>query len=389
MVKILQVAIGGKTFTGVANYLYQQYLHMNRSRIHYDFLFCRENSMELVNNNEIFSDSKFMALNAFDKRTKSTDYIALVRGVRKALKEGNYDYIVVNTSVIEVVYACLVASRGFCNLHFIAHAHNTGLVLKQKSIRNRLSSIIRFSEYFIRKQVRDKSFYLFACSEAAGVETFGNNVSAKGNFKIIRNALDLDKFRFNADYRNEIRIEGHSSLDDVVYGNIGSLCKRKNQSFLLELFALILKEEPNAKLWLIGDGEYKQKLKEKARKLKIERNVIFWGQRTDIYKLLCGMDCFVFTTISEGLGIVAVEAQAAGIPTVVSDGVPNEVVLTNSCKMISLERSPSEWAKTIIDFRTTVKNRADNYKTLTNAGYDIKESARTMEVFYLSNVLSH
>ena len=105
-IEVLQVLVGGKTFTGVASYLYQQYLHMDRSRVHYDFLFCRENAMELVQDDPIFSDSAFITLNAVKGSARSTDYRKLREGVRQALSRKQYQFIVVNTSIVEVILTC-------------------------------------------------------------------------------------------------------------------------------------------------------------------------------------------------------------------------------------------------------------------------------------------
>lgn len=385
MVTVLQIAIGGKTFTGVASYLYQQYLHMDRSLIHYDFLFCRENAMGLVVDDPIFQDSEFITLNAVNKNN-STDYFTLIREVRKALRKKKYDYVVVNTSITEVIYACLIASKRFKGLHFIAHAHNTGLVLKNDSLRNRLSGIFKFGENMIRGRIRSESDFLFACSEDAGKVTFGDAVIGLKNFKIIRNAIDLHSFEYDSVTRKDIRDKANTSDKEIVYGNIGSLCKRKNQLNLLDIFASIQKKENNARLWLIGDGDYKEKLIKKAKDLMISDKVVFWGQRSDVNRLIQGMDCFIFNTISEGLGIVAIEAQAAGIPTIVSDGVPKDVVLTETCKMLPLELSPDEWAAEVIRFRNQHIARSNNYLTLAKAGYDIYESSVKVMQFYCDNV---
>ncbi len=119
-VKVLQVQIGGKTFSGVASYLYQYYKNMDHNLVHYDFLFCRENSMELVQDDPVLKDSKFYVLNAV--KGKSNDYIAIKRGVNKILKDENYDAIVVNTSIVAVIYACLLAATRSRSTKFIAHA---------------------------------------------------------------------------------------------------------------------------------------------------------------------------------------------------------------------------------------------------------------------------
>lgn len=380
-VNVLQVLIGGKTFTGVASYLYQQYTHIDRSRVHYDFLFCRENAMELVMHDEVFSDSQFISLNAIRKNS-SVDYHMFIKGLRSAIAAKQYDYIVVNTSVVEFVLACLIAVRNNKNIKFVAHAHNTDIVISRESVRYKLRGIVDFVENFIRKKIRKEATYLFACSENAGIITFGEEVTKSSKFSIIRNAIDIDSFKYDMNARKRIRNEIGVTDEDVVYGNIGSLCVRKNQLFLLNVFKEISQTEPNAKLWIIGDGELKQKLMQKTEELGLSDQVLFLGQRTDVNALMQGFDCFVFTTKSEGLGIVAIEAQAAGLPTIVSDGVPDDVVITDMCMKINLSDGEEKWASEVIRFRKQNMVRMDYSTQLSQAGYDINISAQEMLKYY-------
>ena len=385
-INVLQILIGGKTFTGVASYLYQQYLHIDRGLIHYDFLFCRENAMNLVQMNEIFRDSDFISLHAIKGNGKSTDYRAVIKGIRSTLKKKNYSYIVVNTSVVEIILACIFAIKHNNNIQLIAHAHNTELIVSSKSIRKKLAPIVNIGEAIIRKTIRQKADYLFACSEEAGKVTFGKPAVNLTKFHIIRNAIDLSKFRYDKALRDSIRIESGVSSETLIYGNIGSLCVRKNQSYLLDVFNEILQTEPEAVLWLIGDGELKNDLIDKARALGIEDKIVFWGQRSDVHKIIQGMDCFVFTTLSEGLGIVAIEAQAAGLPTIISDGVPEDVVITELCKMISLKEGTKKWAQSIIEFRKEFCDRTIDQTGLINAGYDIVKSSDFITSFFMEHV---
>lgn len=384
-IRVLQILIGGENYSGVSSYLYQQYKHIDRDRVLYDFLFCRKDSMSLVENDEIFKDSDFVALNAVKEKTLSTDYIMLFRGVKQTLGRKTYDYMVINTSVVEVIFTCMLAAKAFTNVRIIAHAHNAEIITKSKSIRNRLSMIVSPAEAAIKKIIRDNSYSLFACSERAGEVTFGKKAVNLEKFSVIRNGIELKRFEFNEKERALIRAESATPSDVIVYGNIGTLCKRKNQFFLLDVFTEILIEDPNAELWLVGDGEYKDMLLQRADELGIKEKVVFWGQRKDVSRLLNGMDCFIFPTLSEGLGIVAIEAQASGLPTIVSDGVPEEVVLTQSCKRIPLDKDAKMWAEEITAFRRKFSKRNHQITELEDAGYDIYSSAEKMSRFLVDN----
>ena len=374
-VKILQVQIGGKTFSGVSSYLYQYYKHMDHNKIHYDFLFCRENSMELVKDDPEVKDSEFYVLNAV--KGKSNDYVAIKRGVHKVLKEKRYDAIVVNTSIVAVIYACMLGVKGIKNTKFIAHAHNTDLVLRKNSLRARFLLLSKLLDEIMRIRVRKKSDYLFACSEAAAEMTFGKGSSRLEKCKLIKNAIDIEAYEYNPVIRNTIRKEFNTADTTFVYGNVGSFCKRKNQAFLIQIFQLLHAQCPDIELWLIGDGNDRKMIEDLINQLKLQDAVKLLGQRNNVNEIMQGMDCFVFPTLSEGLGIVAIEAQAAGLPTVVSDGVPKDVMITDLAIMIKLDKGEVFWANEIENIRELIK-RKDERDKIINSGYDIRKESMNL-----------
>lgn len=382
MKNILQVLSGNSHFTGVASYLYQQYIYMDRKEIHYDFFLCKENSMESVMHDPIFSDSEFYVIHARTKRTGSTDYGRIKRELNRILSEKHYDAVVVNTSIVAIVYTCMKVTKRHPKTRLIAHAHNTELVLPKGALRRKIAPIMRVVDNQLRRKIRRKAFALFACSVEAGAVTFGAEAVKQKNFMVVRDAIDLEAFRFNSQIRNQVRAEMGSSDGCLVIGNVGSLRNRKNQSFLLEIFRDITEKKANARLWIIGSGEDLEMLQNKASELGIKDKVLFLGQRADVSSLMLGMDCFVFTTLSEGLGIVAIEAQAAGLPTVVSDGVPDDVLLSDLALKIPLSLGAKEWADMVLNHTERFPNRTDVTALLRNAGYDIEaETERVMNYY--------
>lgn len=378
-VKILQIQIGGKTFSGVASYLYQYYKHMDHTRVRYDFLFCRENSMELVQNDPVLEGSKFHVLNA--KRGNSNDYRAITRGVHKVLEAEHYDAVVVNTSIIAVIYACLLGTKGVPNIRFIAHAHNTDLVLGKGSVRAKLLPLFKAADSILRKRICRRADYLFACTEDAGRVTFGPEAVRSEKYRLIQNAIDTELFSFRESVRKEIRNERQVDEETVVYGNVGSFCKRKNLPFLIRVFARVHERQPNSQLWLIGDGSERKAIESLVSELKLEDAVWLCGQRNDVNVLMQGMDCFVFSTLSEGLGIVAIEAQASGLPTVVSDGVPKDVLLTEKAIMLELGKGCEYWADEIL--KLSVKtDRLTSQQCIIEAGFDIHNEAKKLTDFF-------
>ena len=157
----------------------------------------------------------------------------------------------------------------------------------------------------------------------------------------------------------------------------------KNQIRLLEIMKNLISVDENSVLMIIGEGPLERKLKATVSKLKLEDKVIFTGPRTDANELLMAMDCFVLPSLSEGLGIVLIEAQATGMPCVFSDIVPKDVDLVPQLiHRLSLSDSDETWAKTILNSHP-LNNRDCACKTVADNGYDIKDSAEQLQKFYL------
>lgn len=203
------------------------------------------------------------------------------------------------------------------------------------------------------------------------------------NVKIIvlNNGIDLEAFRAvgtKEELRDEYRIEQNLT----VIGHVGGLRPVKNHDFLLDVFVEVLKINENAQLWLVGDGVLSKYLKQKAEKLGILDKVIFWGVRRDIPKLMKMMDIMVFPSLDEGLGIAVVEAQAVGIPTLASDGVPIGASFSNLVHFYSLQKSAKEW--TLQVFYIMEHHREIKYNGIEK--WDIRSIVRKLEDLYFQSL---
>ena len=166
--------------------------------------------------------------------------------------------------------------------------------------------------------------------------------------------------------------------DMFVVGHIGRFSKEKNHQFILKVFYEIIKVRSNAVLLLIGSGEEEDKVKDLAVELGIQNKVFFLGNREDIPELLNCMDVFFFPSLYEGLGIVLVEAQAAGVPCVVSSTVPDEVMLTKKIEKVDLNLPINEWVNKII-YPQKISNDNVDEKIL---DYDISRTLKELENLY-------
>ena len=250
----------------------------------------------------------------------------------------------------------------------IVHSHNTKppiIILKEKVM------------WLFHHDMIKNSTERLACSSAAGKYLFGNLP-----FKVFYNAIETDRYIYNESNRKKIRDEFGLTEDDLVIGHIGSFrTRQKNHSFLIDVFAELTKYDSHVKLLLIGDGQLRKEIEEKCRSLALEDKAIFAGIRDDVPALLSAMDVFLFPSFFEGLGIVGVEAQAAGLPCVFSDAIPDEACVTDLVTKVSLHEKASDWALQIMKFKRS-KERCSYCKEVAQAGFDVENNLRKLEELY-------
>jgi glycosyltransferase involved in cell wall biosynthesis len=162
---------------------------------------------------------------------------------------------------------------------------------------------------------------------------------------------------------------------------VGRFSAVKNHTFLLDIFAELKRQNGLSFLLLVGDGTLRAETEQKAAALGLSDSVIFTGIRTDVPDLMQAMDCFVFPSLYEGLPLTLVEAQAAGLPCIVSDGVPEECAKTTLVKRLSLSASVPRWAGEVL--ATQAHSRESTYDQLAEAGFDIFSNAKWLQNFYL------
>lgn len=250
----------------------------------------------------------------------------------------------------------------------IAHSHNSR---QDHDIKYPMKMVCK---RFICREATD----LFACGVDAGRWMFGTD-----EFKVVRNAIDVDAYAFDAERRRRVRRELCVGDGALTIGHVGRFVSAKNHTFILDVFVETLKLRPDAVLVLVGDGELRAEMERKAEKLGISDSVHFLGVRSDVAALMQAMDAFLMPSVYEGLPLVLVEAQAAGLPCVISDSIPSDCDLKGS-RMVRLPLSASvvQWADALISaFGAT--QRVDGADIVKRAGFDICETAGWLESFYL------
>lgn len=262
------------------------------------------------------------------------------RRFRTLLQERRYDVLHLNAfQGLSLSYLRMAREMGVPVR--IAHSHNTAL---RKSPTRPLKLAVHA---WAKERYAREATAFWACSRDAAEFLFPPRALKQNGFQFIPNGIDVARFRFNPAVRERIRTEMELE-GKLVVGNIGRLCYQKNQDFLLDVFAEVVKQNPDSCLLLVGEGEDKPLLAQKARRLGIADCVIFYGLSDQVERLLWAMDVFAFPSRFEGLGIVAVEAQAAGLPVVCSEYVPREANLSGLFQTVSLSAGAERWAERLL-----------------------------------------
>jgi glycosyltransferase involved in cell wall biosynthesis len=255
----------------------------------------------------------------------------------------------------------------------IAHSHLSNLGIDMK---------LPFRIY-ARLSMKDNPNRYFACSKNAGQWLFGKEISASKALTVLNNAVNVDNFKYDNEIRNQIRDELKAG-NKLVLGHVGRFNKQKNHAFLIDVFKAVHDQCPESMLVLVGEGYLQQAIEKKVANLGLSSHVRFLGVRGDISNLMQGMDLFLFPSLFEGLPVVLVEAQAAGLKCVVSDAITKETDVTGRLQFISLRASPDVWAGKII---ASSYEHDDTSDLLRKNGYDTGSMSEWLSGFYLGHGL--
>lgn len=336
IIRVLHV-VGGMDTGGIETWLMHMLRRIDRDRYRFDFL--AHTAKPCFYDEEI--RSRGCRIIPCPHPTRPWQY---ARDFLRVLKEhGPYD--VVHSHVHHFSgFTVMLAKLAGVPVR-IAHSHN------DTSLNESRAGIVRkFYLQSTRWLIHRCSTLGLACSGMAAVNLFGKDWERDSRWRILQYGVDFEPFTQSVD-RAQVRRELGIPLDAFVLGHVGRFAQQKNHDFLLDVFAEFSRREKNAYLLLVGDGDLRAELVEKTKRLGLTEKVIFAGVRPDIARLMSGaMDVFVFPSHHEGLGLVVVEAQAAGLPVVMSDTVPAEAVIISSLiKTLSLQKDSSTWVQAVMD----------------------------------------
>ena len=260
----------------------------------------------------------------------------------KLLTEVKFDEVYLNIS--EPINSLLLIAAKKCGVKkIIAHSHS---VTTGTTAIGKKQMMIAMNHLFRNIVTRNATDY-YACSIAAGHWMYTNRANKEGKVKIIYNPIDTYKFAFDPETRKQIRKKLNIE-NKLVLGHIGNYVYAKNTGFLIDVIKKLKKYNDTFVLILIGDGPEREEVIQRISNEGLNKYVIYLGLRNDVPELLQAMDIFVLPSIFEGLPISAIEAQASGLPIILSDHITQEVKITNNCRYLPIT-DPSKWAKVIHD----------------------------------------
>lgn len=353
--------IGGGVEAVTINY----YRNIDKSKVQLDFI-CDEDSTNIPYEEIEEMGGKVIIIPSYSKPFKYH------KELKRVLKEGNYKIVHSNINTLSV-FSLFAAKCAGVPVR-IAHSHST--TNKKEKKKNLMKQVLRpFSKVFATDYM--------CCSELAGRWLFGDKEYDKGNVYLLNNAIDLDKFKYNETLRKKKRKELGIKDDTLVIGHIGRFVAQKNHDYLIDIFSEIHKKNNNSILLLAGQGPLMEDIKNKVKELNLEDSVKFLGQRNDANELYQAFDVFLLPSLYEGLPVVGVEAQAAGLLCYLSNDMTKETKVLDITKFMSLNNTPKEWANNILDDVKKYK-RIDTSKEMTAKNFNIKEEAKKLEEYYLN-----
>lgn len=349
---------------GQETFIMNLFQEIDRSRIQFDFL-CGENRPGEFDE-EIYSLGGHIFYAKPVTVRNQLKHLQSVLLLSRQLKEMPYDVFHIHThhAFSAVLSAAAAKLAGIKTV--VVHSHNT-------SAQYHLRAHELSKKLLARMNIRR-----FACSQAAGEWMFGDS-----GFTVIHNGVDVDKFCFDPQEHDAVRKEMGWENKKII-GHIGRFNGQKNHLFLIEIFAELHARFHDAHLVLVGKGELEEEVRKRVEEKGLSDAVSFLGVRSDVQRLYQGMDLLLFPSLFEGLSVVLVEAQASGLPCLISDTITPENVFIENVRQKPLEDPASSWAEECKQLLESAEERKDTREELRNAGYDMKDLANKLQEIYLA-----
>ena len=356
-IKVLVITTTKFEIDGITNVILNYFRAMDKSDMQIDFVIPNELRDDL--RTELCASGSHIYIL---KRRKN--FLAYIIKLKQRIRNNKYHIVHAHGNSCTLVLEMYAAKKGGAKVR-ISHSHNTTCkhIILHKVLRR----------FF------DKSYtHAFACGQKAGKWLYN-----KKPFEVIRNGININKYK----YDEKIRIEYRNKYDfngKKVIGHVGRFSYQKNHEFIIKIFSELYKLDNNYRLLLIGDGELRTHIEKQIKDLALSDVVTFTGNTLDVPQLMQAMDIFIMPSRFEGLPLTLIEAQAACLPCFVSDSISEEVAITELVKFISLKESPKKWAEKINHMNFINRNEMKDIicNKIVDAGYSIVDNARKLKKLY-------
>lgn len=362
MVRVLQIigiVCGGGVEAVVMNY----YRHIDRTKIQFDFV------VDGYEKTPLDDEIKALGGKVYHIEPYKSNIFRYMHQIYRIVRDHHYDIVHSNMNTLSV-FSLFPAWLAGAHQRIL---HNHSTAVRSEGMRSLMKIVLRpFAPLFANRYA--------ACSRLAGDWMYGKKMMASGQVTVINNAIYLNDYVFSPVKRQQYRKEFNIPEDALVIGHVGRFMYQKNHAFLIDIFRELVRKHPNALLMLIGDGELRSEIEAKVQNYHLSNKVRFLGLRKDVKNIYNSMDVFVLLSWYEGLPVVAVEAQANGLPCIFSTQVTEESRLTKTVEYLSLEEGAASWARSILA-KSYYRNPHAS-RELAEAGFDIMKQAKSLVCWY-------
>ena len=352
--------------SGVAMVVMNYLRYIDKSRYVFDVVVHKPGEKALVDEVESLGGRVYLLTDI-----TLSGFLKYYREFSDILINNKYDIVHGHISNAAFLYMTQAKKNGVS--HRIIHAHNAvGAETIFKRLRNSL----------LEARIPVWCNHLFACSDLAAKYLFPTkNI---GDVIIMPNAIDTDRFCFDASLRKEFRGKLKVLDNTFCVGHIGRFSLQKNHRFLLNAFRSIKKIHPNSMLCLVGDGPLSEEIQGLAAEYGLTSSVFFAGLVKDTTPFYAAFDIMLLPSLFEGWPVVGIEAQAEGLPCLFSSNITKTAKIIEEVVFLDLA-SPEEWAVKAVDLWKRTK-RKEQSSFIKEKGMDIRTQAKALADIYDSYI---
>lgn len=371
MKRILHV-IGGMNRAGAETMIMNIYRVIDHNEFQFDFLVYNDNKQDYEE--EILKYGGRVIHLPLSKSVFGS--IKSIFSIRSIIKEYG-PYCAIHAATLHNSAIALLASAGVKGCRRITHSHSTANTLKPslaKRIYNKITSFV----------IRKLSDQYIACGQEAGEYLFGKKLFTKKGI-ILNNSVDIDRFcDVNAEILEKLKREFNITSDMIVIGSVARLCDVKNHKRMITIAAELKRRGVNFKMIFVGRGELENSLREEVSNHDLNKNIVFAGIRSEIPELMHLFDVFLMPSFFEGNPVTLIEAQAAGLNSVISDIITEKIDMgLGLIHRVSLDSDDTEWVDTICSCQPSRLTRSQISKALSSSGFDLRTNSGMLCDIYI------